>query len=62
MVDVRDTRETSVPLLFIDTAGCDLWELETPDEESKGNEGIYIRVRVSCVWYKYIQHCGLAWE
>ena len=39
MVDVRDTRETSVPLLFIDTAGCDLWELETPDEESKGNEG-----------------------
>jgi len=41
MVDVRETRETSVPLVFIDTAGCDLRELETPDEESKGNEGTY---------------------
>lgn len=41
MVDVRETRETSIPLVFIDTAGCDLRELETPDEESKGNEGTY---------------------
>ena len=36
---VTETGETSVPLLFIDTAGCDLRELDTPDEESKGNEG-----------------------
>ena len=38
---VTETGETSVPLLFIDTAGCDLRELDTPDEESKGNEGTW---------------------
>ena len=30
---------TLVPLLLIDTAGCDLHELDLPDEQSKGNEG-----------------------
>lgn len=31
--------ETSVlPLLYIDTAGCDLRELDVPEEISKGNE------------------------
>ena len=30
---------TDIPLLFIDTAGLDLTELPTSDEESKGNEG-----------------------
>ena len=39
---VAGTRETSVPLVFIDTAGCDLNELDTPDEESKGNEGLLV--------------------
>lgn len=34
-----ETNITSVPLLFIDTNGCDLCELETEDSESKGNEG-----------------------
>ena len=37
--DVRDTELTSLPLLMIDTAGCDLYELPAQDEESKGNEG-----------------------
>ena len=36
---MTECRETSVPLVFIDTAGCDLHELDTTDEESKGNEG-----------------------
>ena len=36
---VQKTDLTTVPLLLIDTAGCDLYELETPEEESKGNEG-----------------------
>ena len=36
---VTPTKESSIPLLFIDTAGCDLTELDTPSEESKGNEG-----------------------
>ncbi|XP_053400098.1 DNA-binding protein SMUBP-2-like [Mercenaria mercenaria] len=32
--------ETSIlPLLYIDTAGCDLRELDLPEEISKGNEG-----------------------
>ena len=37
---------TEAPLLFIDTAGLDMLELDTPDEESKGNEGMlctYVR-------------------
>ena len=37
---VMVTPLTSVPLVFIDTAGCDMCELDTPDEESKGNEGL----------------------
>lgn len=31
--------ESSLPLLMIDTAGCDLPEMDTPEEVSKGNEG-----------------------
>ncbi|XP_070564709.1 LOW QUALITY PROTEIN: DNA-binding protein SMUBP-2-like [Ptychodera flava] len=37
--DVEDTEVTSVPLLLIDTAGCDLYELDLEDEMSKANEG-----------------------
>ena len=34
------TPDTSTPLLFIDTAGCSIYERETEsDEGSKGNEG-----------------------
>ena len=37
--EVNDTELTSLPLLMIDTAGCDLFELQAQGEESKGNEG-----------------------
>ncbi|XP_015911293.2 DNA-binding protein SMUBP-2 [Parasteatoda tepidariorum] len=36
---VEDNENTSIPLLLIDTAGCDLCELQSEDDESKGNEG-----------------------
>ncbi|XP_077978180.1 DNA-binding protein SMUBP-2-like [Glandiceps talaboti] len=36
---VADTEETNMSLLLIDTAGCDLYELELDEEMSKGNEG-----------------------
>lgn len=36
---VEDNEVTSIPLLLIDTAGCDMLELNTADEDSKGNEG-----------------------
>lgn len=36
---VQETDETSLPLLLIDTAGCDVREKEVEDEVSKGNEG-----------------------
>uniref|UniRef100_A0A2C9JKU4 DNA helicase n=1 Tax=Biomphalaria glabrata TaxID=6526 RepID=A0A2C9JKU4_BIOGL len=39
LVDVSDDEETTSPLLIIDTAGCDLYELDLPEEVSKGNEG-----------------------
>jgi len=37
--DVQETDETVIPLLLIDTTGCDVTELEVEDEVSKGNEG-----------------------
>lgn len=36
---VSDTEDTSVAVLLIDTAGCELNELDLIDNESKGNEG-----------------------
>ncbi|XP_067137867.1 DNA-binding protein SMUBP-2-like [Centruroides vittatus] len=39
MNGIEVTEETSTPLLLIDTAGCQLYELELEEEESKGNEG-----------------------
>lgn len=36
---VEDNEDTAMPLLLIDTAGCGMVELDTPDDESKGNEG-----------------------
>lgn len=37
--EVEDNEDTRIPLLLIDTAGCDLHELDLPEEISKGNEG-----------------------
>ncbi|KAK3099969.1 hypothetical protein FSP39_012679, partial [Pinctada imbricata] len=37
--DVTDCEVTQEPLLLVDTAGCELYELDTPEEVSKGNEG-----------------------
>ena len=39
---VEVTSLTRVPLVFLDTAGCDMTELDTPSEESKGNEGLSV--------------------
>ncbi len=39
MTGVSSTCDTDIPLVFIDTAGLGVNELDTPDEESKGNEG-----------------------
>ena len=36
---VEETEETILPLLLIDTTGCDVSEKEVEDEVSKGNEG-----------------------
>ena len=36
---VSSTCDTIIPLVLIDTAGLDLRELDTLEEESKGNEG-----------------------
>jgi len=40
--NVVDTEDTGVPLLLIDTAGCNLSELDVASNESKGNEGEYL--------------------
>jgi len=39
---VVDTEDTCIPLLLIDTAGCNLNELDVACNESKGNEGEHI--------------------
>ena len=36
--EVAPNENTSIPLLFIDTAGCCMYELKQESEESKGNE------------------------
>lgn len=41
---VSDSPDTTIPLLLIDTAGCDQLELEMSEELSKGNEGW-------CLWH-----------
>lgn len=48
--DISGVAETEVsvqPLLFIDTAGCDMHELDLPEEISKGNEGQLIGIMSS---------------
>ncbi|XP_063968826.1 DNA-binding protein SMUBP-2-like [Lytechinus pictus] len=39
MPSIVENENTCIPLLLIDTAGCDVLELELEDEVSKGNEG-----------------------
>ena len=39
MQGVESNPYTQTPLLFIDTAGCELYELDVPEEISKSNEG-----------------------
>ena len=39
MQGVTSDEVTSEALLLIDTSGCDLQELDLPDEQSRGNEG-----------------------
>ena len=39
LAGVQETDETSLPLLLVDTTGCDVMEMEVEDEVSKGNEG-----------------------
>lgn len=36
---IENNEETNAPLVLIDTTGCDLYELEVEDQESKANEG-----------------------
>lgn len=38
---VQSTPETDQALVLIDTAGCDIAELDVQDEMSKGNEGLW---------------------
>jgi len=47
---VEDNEVTCEPLILIDTAGCDLPELELPDEQSKGNEGVCLQLSPSTVF------------
>ena len=51
---VEEVRETGVALVFIDTAGCGLHELETEDSESKGNEGMCVSTAQGGIGYIYI--------
>ncbi|XP_033095594.1 DNA-binding protein SMUBP-2-like [Anneissia japonica] len=39
LAHVAETEDTCIPLLLVDTAGCDMHELDLPDEISRGNEG-----------------------
>ena len=49
---VGDGKETSTALVFIDTAGCGVHELETEDSESKGNEGVTLHfIKGLYVWF-----------
>ena len=50
---------TTAPLLFIDTAGLDMSELVTPDEESKGNEGDFSLCVCACITIRHACFNGL---
>lgn len=54
MSGIEDGELTSDPLLLIDTAGCNLCEMDVPEEISKGNQGEadivnhHVRQLISC--------------
>lgn len=50
---VEESKLTSEPLIFIDTSGCELHELDLPQEQSKGNEG-EINLAYEC---SLVAHC-----
>eukprot|EP00058_Branchiostoma_floridae_P018282 XP_002603771.1 hypothetical protein BRAFLDRAFT_124661 [Branchiostoma floridae] len=35
----EENEDTALPLLLVDTTGCDLWEMDVPSDQSKGNKG-----------------------
>ncbi|XP_019632697.1 PREDICTED: DNA-binding protein SMUBP-2-like [Branchiostoma belcheri] len=39
LAPVEENEDTSLPLLLLDTTGCDLWEMDVPSDQSKGNKG-----------------------
>ncbi|KAK3594546.1 hypothetical protein CHS0354_023602 [Potamilus streckersoni] len=56
---VTECEETSIPLMFIDTAGCELRELDLPEEISKGNEG---EADIVAAYVEKLISCGLSPE
>ncbi|XP_059090373.1 DNA-binding protein SMUBP-2-like [Tigriopus californicus] len=54
--NVKDNENTSVPLVLIDTTGCDMYEMATPDEISKANEG---EVALVCLHVEELISSGL---
>ena len=40
LAGIQNNEDTSISMLLVDTAGCDLVELNLPDEVSKANEGL----------------------
>ena len=53
MPGIQETDDTTQALLLIDTAGCDLHDLDLPEEISKGNEGIItlLKYRPGLHWW-----------
>ncbi|XP_078584897.1 DNA-binding protein SMUBP-2-like isoform X2 [Branchiostoma floridae x Branchiostoma japonicum] len=39
LAPVEENEDTALPLLLVDTTGCDLWEMDVPSDQSKGNKG-----------------------
>ena len=58
--NVEEGETTSIPLLLVDTAGCNLPELDLPQEVSKGNEGgaqlLFDVFRVVAAYYTKAGH------
>lgn len=51
---MSEEKETTAPLVFIDTAGCGLYEIETGDGESKGNEGLSSKLQLLYIQREFI--------
>ncbi|KAK7023360.1 DNA-binding protein SMUBP-2 [Halocaridina rubra] len=59
---VQATEDTEHALVLIDTAGCDCWELNTPDEHSKGNknEAVIVSCHVKNLIAAGVAECDIA--